>query len=342
MTLNQLKQILIGTLILVLSGCGTNSQSQSTEKSNLVDYINPLVEQRADPWVLKDSDGTYYFIASVPEYDRIILRSAKTINGLHTAEEKVIWRKHETGIMGAHIWAPELHKIDGKWYVYFAAGEAENIWNIRMYALSNDSADPMQGQWQEEGQVKSHFESFALDATSFVHKGKRYMIWAQYKNDNSNLWMSEMKSATELTGPVLMLSTPEYDWERVQYNVNEGAAVLIKNGKVFVTYSASATDHNYAMGLLWADIESDLMDANSWHKSETPVFSTNETLKRFGPGHSSFTIAEDGKTDLLVYHARDYKEIQGSSLNDPNRHTRVRVINWDENGMPDFGQNLDD
>ena len=55
--------------------------------------------------------------------------------------------------MGHHIWAPELHKIGRKWYIYFAAGEAENIWNIRMWVLSNDSEDPMQGEWVEEGMI---------------------------------------------------------------------------------------------------------------------------------------------------------------------------------------------
>jgi GH43 family beta-xylosidase len=51
-----------------------------------------------------------------------VLRRATTIQGLSTAPETVIWRKHSSGIMGAHIWAPEIHFIDGKWYVYFAAG----------------------------------------------------------------------------------------------------------------------------------------------------------------------------------------------------------------------------
>ncbi len=333
------KSILAFGLLFAVAGCSSSFNANTVKQA---DYINPVAEERADPWVYKDTDDTYYFIASVPEFDRIILRSAKSINEINNAKEKVVWKKHASGIMGAHIWAPELHKIDGKWYIYFAAGEAENIWNIRMYALSNDSANPMQGEWKEEGQIKSHFESFSLDATSFEHKGKRYMIWAQYKDDSSNLWMSEMASATELTGPVIQLSTPEYDWEKVTYKVNEGAAVLIRNGKIFVTYSASATDHNYAMGLLWADVDADIMDPKNWNKSKTPVFSTNESVGRYGPGHNSFTIAEDGETDLMIYHARTYRGVKGNPLTDPNRHARVRVIQWDDNGFPVFGQALDD
>lgn len=87
-------------------------------------YNNPLIRQRADPWIHRTECGIYYFVATVPEYDRIEMRKAETINGLADAEPVVIWRKHESGPMSHHIWAPELHRINGKWYIYFAAGRA--------------------------------------------------------------------------------------------------------------------------------------------------------------------------------------------------------------------------
>ncbi|MDA5483519.1 alpha-N-arabinofuranosidase, partial [Yersinia intermedia] len=37
-------------------------------------YPNPLIEQRADPFIYRHTDGYYYFTASVPEYDRLELR----------------------------------------------------------------------------------------------------------------------------------------------------------------------------------------------------------------------------------------------------------------------------
>jgi GH43 family beta-xylosidase len=313
--------------------------------SQNLDFNNPIAEQRADPWVHKTEDGTYYLIATVPEYDRIVIRKATSINGLKNAEEKVVWRKHENGVMGHHIWAPELHRIDGTWYIYFAAGEAENIWNIRMWVLSNPSEDPMQGEWKEEGQIKTEIESFSLDATTFEHRGKRYLIWAQNVRGGDNgtaLVLSEMKNPTTLTGPEVVVTEPQFNWEQMKYNVNEGAAVIKRNGKIFVTYSASATNYNYCMGLLWIDENSDLLDVFNWHKSPGPVFFTNEDLDRFGPGHNSFTTAEDGETVIMIYHARNYKEIQGHELSDPNRATRARVVRWTQSGFPDFSQNVGD
>ncbi|TQE20664.1 family 43 glycosylhydrolase, partial [Streptomyces ipomoeae] len=67
-------------------------------------YVNPLVRNRADPHIHRHRDGFYYFTATAPEYDRIILRRSRTLRGLSTASESVIWRKHATGVMGAHIW----------------------------------------------------------------------------------------------------------------------------------------------------------------------------------------------------------------------------------------------
>src|SRR5687768_15814324 len=76
-------------------------QSQTPEDHPLV---NPLIEQRADPWVYRHSDGYYYFTASVPEYDRIEIRRSMTIEGLAEVDPVVIWSKHTDGIMSQHIW----------------------------------------------------------------------------------------------------------------------------------------------------------------------------------------------------------------------------------------------
>lgn len=334
-----MKLISIFTLVMITVLYPCQGYSQSTE------FNNPIAEQRADPWVYKTDAGEYFLIATVPEYDRIVLRKANSINGLKEAKEKEIWYKHEKGVMGSHIWAPELHRIEGKWYIYFAAGEAENIWNIRMWVLSNTSADPMQGTWKEEGQIKTQKESFSLDATTFEHKGKRYLIWAQNVRGGDSgtaLVLSEMKNPTTLTGPEVIITEPEFSWERIKYNVNEGPAVIKKDGRIFVTYSASATNHNYCMGLLWANEDADLLNAANWSKSPGPVFYTSEDLKRYGPGHNSFTTSEDGKSTIMIYHARDYKEIQGHELSDKNRATRARKVNWTKSGFPDFMQNEKD
>jgi GH43 family beta-xylosidase len=299
-------------------------------------YTNSLVQQRADTQIYKHTDGYYYFTATVPEYDRIILRRATTIQGLASAPETVIWRKHASGEMGAHIWAPEIHFINDRWYIYFAAGASNDIWKIRIYALESDSSNPLTGAWTEKGRIVTDWDTFSLDATTFEHNGQRYLLWAQ-KNPDSNVYIAKMSSPTTLAGPAVLLTKPEYSWELQGYRVNEGPAVIKKNGKIFLTYSASATDDRYCLGLLTASDSSDLLNPASWTKSSTPVFTSNVSTSQYGPGHNSFTVSEDGKSDILVYHARNYKTINGDPLNDPNRHTRVQKLYWNADGTPNFG-----
>ena len=48
-------------------------------------WPNPFIEQRADPFILRHLSH-YYFIASVPEYDRLEIRRAVTLEGLRDAK----------------------------------------------------------------------------------------------------------------------------------------------------------------------------------------------------------------------------------------------------------------
>jgi GH43 family beta-xylosidase len=307
---------------------------------------NPLIQQRADPQVSRPDLGQYYVTATVPEYDRIILRRAATIAGLATAPERVIWRKHETGAMAAHIWAPELHRIDGKWYVYFTAGRSDDIWAIRLYVLENASADPFTGEWVEKGQLKTAFESFTLDATTFGHRGQRYLVFVQRplepKGAGTDIYIARLRNPWTIDGPQVSISSPTFEWETHGFKVNEAPAVIVRNGRVFITYSASATDANYCMGLLSAPVDAELVNKASWTKSPAPVFATSRKNGQFGPGHNSFIVAEDGKTDLIVYHARNYEKINGDPLHDPNRHMRVQPFTWKADGTPDFGEPVAD
>lgn len=309
-------------------------------------YNNPIVIQRADPFIYKHIDGYYYFTASVPTFDYIELRRAKKINDLQDAETVTVWRKHESGEMSELIWAPEIHYINNKWYIYFAAAPDRTVtgitFNHKMYVIECESENPLKGEWVEKGRIDTGWDSFALDATTFSHKDKLYYVWAQEDREveeksHSNIYIAEMENPWTLKSKAVLLSKPELDWEIKLYWVNEGPAILKKNGKIFLTYSASATDENYCMGMLTADENSNLLDPKSWIKSTEPVFKTSYENKQYGPGHNSFTVSEDGKLDLLVYHSRNYLELKGDPLSDPNRHARIEVINWNEDGTPNFG-----
>ena len=303
--------------------------------------VNPLVRQRADAQIFRHADGWYYMTGSVPEYDRLVLRRARTLAGLSTAREAVLWRHQASGPMSGFLWAPELHRIDGRWIMYFAAGPSgggADVFRIRTYAVACDGPDPMTGGWTVLGELRTPWDSFNLDSTSFVHRGTRYLAWAQREpgiETNSNLYLAPLATPLTLAAKPARLSVPTLDWEIQGYKVNEAPALLARNGRLFLTYSASATDARYCLGMLTARDDADIMDPAAWTKSPVPVMTTSPAHKIYGPGHNSFTVDEHGR-DMLVYHARDYAAIKGDPLFDPNRHTRVQPIRYTGGGVPIF------
>ena len=304
-------------------------------------YNEPFIAQRADPFILHAEDDTFYFTASHPAYDRIVLRHSDTLKGLAGAEEITVWKKHEEGIMSIHIWAPELHYLRGSWYIYYAGGDKDDVWAIRPYVLKCTGQDPMTDPWVEMGMLQRAdafcFNDFSLDMTVFEHRGRMYTIWAEKVNQGkkiSSLYIAELESPTVLKTAQVLLTTPDYDWERVDFWVNEGPSFLEAEGRVFVSFSASATGACYCMGLLSADADADLLDPASWKKERHPVLQTDEEAGLYGPGHNTFFTDEEGRL-VTSYHARPYDEIIGDPLYDINRHTYLMDVPF-ENGMPVF------
>lgn len=319
-----------------------------------------FIADRADPYITRGSDGYYYFTASYPMYgardkegyDRIILRRSKTIEGLATAEEKTIWDESDSSTAHRFIWAPEIHEINGKWYVYFAAsGQANNVWDINCHVIACDGTDPYNDTWTDKGKFQAvegdrlPFTGFSLDMTYFTCNGKHYVIWAQ-KPNVSNLYMATIdpNEPWKTTSKCMLLTTPEYYWEKVSIPVNEGPAVLIHDGKVFVAFSASATGPEYCIGLMYADETADLMDIKSWTKLENPLLTSEDLIGEYGPGHNSFVQDENGDW-VFVYHSRSEACYHGECgygnedpLYDPCRSARIRYVKWDENGMPILNQ----
>lgn len=77
------------------------------------------------------------------------------------------------------------------------------------------------------------------------------------------------------------------------------------------------------------------MNPRAWKKERLPVVKTDWEKGMLGPGHNSFTKTEEGE-EVMFYHARQYDEIEGDPLYDPNRHTYRMKVLWDKIGRPVF------
>lgn len=325
-----------------------------------------FIKDRADPYITRgvgeDGKQYYYFTASFPMYsendadgyDRVVLRRSETLNGLKDAEEKVIFKPTASNQSHRFIWAPEMHYIGGKWYMYYAGSSSTtDRWLINCCVLRCTGQDPYNDSWEEMGKFQAasgdtfSFTRFSLDMTYFECNGKHYVIWAQ-QGPASNLYMAQINPDEPwktITNPVC-LTRPEYYWECATFAVNEGPSVVQHNGKVIVAYSASGTGPEYCIGYLYADASADLMDINSWTKQTTPTLTSEDLVDEYGPGHNSFTKDEDGN-DIFVYHSRGrdcYENKCGRArgdqdpLYDPCRSARIRKIGWGENGLPILNQ----
>lgn len=308
-------------------------------------YNRPFIRQRADPYILRINEAGYYFTASVPEYDRIVLRHSDTLMGLRDAPERTVFVKHESGPQSIHIWAPEIHRLDGAYYIYYAGGDKDDIWEIRPYVL-RCLGDPMTDEWVEMGPMQPadddpfSFRAFSLDATIFTCRDEYYYVWAEkvgVGKQISNLYIARMAAPNKLATVQVLLSTPDYDWERGDFWVNEGPAVLKHDGKIFLTFSANTTGERYCMGMLWVNESDDLLDPANWTKLRRPVLQSDGDKGVHGPGHNCFIKGDDQKTDLLIYHARQYAELVGNPLYDPNRHVYISPVTYDGRGFPVFG-----
>lgn len=321
-------------------------------------YANPFILERADPYIVKGPDGYYYFTASYPMkaendpegYDRVILRRARTLEELAEAEEVTIWKAEAATLSHRFIWAPELHFIGGRWYVFYAGSyDTKNRWAFDCHVLQCDSADPYTGTWTERGKFQKRsddtfsFTGFSLDMTYFEAAGRSYVIWAQHNEEKiSCLYLGEVtrEEPWKLISLPVLLTKPEYDWEKVRYAVNEGPAVLQHDGRIFVCFSASGTGPEYCVGALEAREGSNLLERASWKKYERPLLTSEDLTDEYGPGHNSFTKDENGN-DVFVYHARSRECFEGKCgyagndpLYDPCRHARLHTVSWDETGMP--------
>lgn len=318
-------------------------------------YPEKLVAQRADPDVIKGDDGYYYFTASYPMvgsgdpegYDRVTLRRATTIAGLGSAPEITIWDEN-TSALNRYIWAPELHKVGDSWYVFFSASIDSSVWSIRPVVLKLDGNDLMDpSKWRELGRMKpaagdtDAFRSFSLDMTYFENAGKHYVVWAENPGP-SMLRMATIDPAdpSQLTSKSVLLSTPTMAWEKnAGLSINEGPAVIKKDGKVFITFSAATVDAAYCVGLLTAAEGADLMNPASWTKNPYPILQTADLPGQAGPGHNSFTVDEYGNP-VIVFHSRTVGEVSGpgdkgdGGLFDPGRHARAATVHFGFDGQP--------
>jgi GH43 family beta-xylosidase len=295
-------------------------------------FVNPLLPSGPDPWIVRHGDS-YYYMNTLG--NRLAIRKTSDITRLADAAEITVWRPPATGPNAISIWAPELHRIDGRWYIYFTAAASghDDDDHRGIFVLENASDDPTQGTWTDRGKLKT--QHTGIDGTTFAHGGKRYFVYSPYVGPDSVLSIVAMSDPWTLSGPETVIARPDQNWERQGgRQILEGPEFLAgPKGDLFLTYSGSACwSDDYAIGLLSAAPGSDPLDASAWHKAPAPVLAKDAQRGVFAPGHNGFFQSADGSETWIVYHANPGPDMKCTAKRSP----RIQRVHWTGEGRPRF------
>lgn len=294
-------------------------------------FTNPLLPSGPDPWVFAH-DGAYYYTHTLG--DRIALWRTTDMAHLARAPQHTVWTPPATGANAHSIWAPELHRIDGKWYIYYsatAAGSKEDS-HRGVFVLENASADPLKGEWVDRGRINTAHAG--IDGTVFNDRGQLYFAYSPYIGSISGIALARMADPWTLTGEERIIARPDKEWEdRGGRKILEGPQFLKgPSGAIFMTYSAGACwSDDYALGLLKAKRDGDLLDPRSWTKNATPVLTKGNGV--YATGHNGFFKSPDGREDWIIYHANPGPDMGCTSKRAPY----MQQVRWAASGEPAFG-----
>lgn len=306
--------------------------SKAPAQAPVRDFYNVLFPGGADPWIYQHTDKRYY--ATVSTQTNVTLWRSETLSGLGGGEQKVVWTPVPGSPNSKEIWAPEIHFLQGKWYIYYAADNGDNV-NHKLYVLENDSADPFEGKFIEKGRIYDrNADRWAIDGTVIETGGKLYFAWSGwegFENVSQILYIAPMINPWTI-GDRVEISRPTHDWEKrgAPPAINEGPQVLFRGQSIHLVYSAAGSwTDDYCLGLLTAKLGADLLNPATWRKHPEPVFKSGNGI--LAPGHCCFAKSLDGKEDWIVYHAARYP---GAGW---NRFIRAQPFTWNDDETPRLG-----
>lgn len=324
----------------------TISGTQDLFNFHNVNFRNPLINaSRADPYVAQ-KDGNYYFMYT--RGSNLAIRKTTSMSLLANSTDVVVFTPPSGTDHSSNLWAPELHFLSGKWYIYFAANDGNGD-NHRMFVLENSNSDPTTGTWTFKGKITDPSDQWAIDGSVLTVGTSNYFIWSGWESVASRykqyIYLAPMSNPWTISGPRVKISSPTNTWEKhepssIGAGVNEGPIMLQKDASspVFVIFSASRyTSDDYCLGQIQLKAGGDPTVAADWINKKQ-VFVRNDANSVYGPGHNGFFTSSYtdpngvSKTEnWFIYHARSAPNNTGS------RTPRMQKLTWNSDGSPNFG-----
>lgn len=340
------KIIFVGIILLIFFSCHQAEENAAEASKRSIQ----ILDFGSDPYVFFH-EGYYYYTQG--SENKVVIWKTAQLEDLRNATQKEVWIPQDKS-NAFHLWGPELHRINGKWYIYYAADDG-NMDNHQIYVIENSHTDPLIGDFTFKNRIQTDSaNNWAIHANVFQRNKDWYMVWSGWKErrieeETQHIYIAKMKNPWTLSSERVLISTPEYEWERQWINpdgtrtsypiyVNEAPQSFYSpnKDKIFISYSASGNwTPFYNVGLLYADIKSDLLDPSSWKKVTEPVFHSNPKDNVFGTGNLMILPDDQKNRHRFIYHARTKPNDETGGVN--SRSPRVQEMKWTEDGFPVFG-----
>lgn len=304
-------------------------------------YPFPVASNRADPCIRR-WNGKYYFIATndADNNHTLYIREANSIPELVNAKETLLLDSKTYEEVKGLLWAPEFHVIEGELYIFLAITSSEFFWEeSNVMKLRHGGNPACRADWSKPRRICKRDGSYlceegktiSLDMTVIEGEKDYYVVWSerQFLPVDIGAWLYIARlnpdEPWKLASDPVLLTKPEYGWENNHTFVSEGPFALKTDRKLFLTYSGAAVDATYVVGLLTAELGTDLLDLRNWTKTNYPLLTSRSVPGEFGPGHNAYVTDKNGDV-WNTYHARP--GVEGP------RSTGIRRVHFDVDGYP--------
>ncbi len=338
-TLNLIKQLRVFLFVAITFPSVVFAQKQASTDT----FVNPIADGE-DPWVVKYK-GFYYVCLSGGGNEAGFITVSKSTSPVRMGEKVMVWNAPKGKWNSACVWAPELHHIGNKWYIYYAAGKSGPPYRHQRSGVLESLTEDPQGAYIEKSILKTGDDPndqiktiWAIDLTVATINKQLYAIWSGWEKNVStdktsqHIYIAKMSNPWTISSERVKISSPDLPWETGgELDLNEGPQVLQKNGNTFIVYSTRESWlKTYRLGMLrLKDAKASPLDPIAWIK-KGPVFQGTEEV--MGVGHASFITSPDDKEDWIFYHSKK-TERPGWQ-----RDIRLQKFSWDVNGEPIFGK----
>ncbi|PHH78236.1 hypothetical protein CDD80_7190 [Ophiocordyceps camponoti-rufipedis] len=271
-----------------------------------------------DPWIIS-SNNLFYFTFTLA--NRVEIWASPHLEDFRNCQKTTIWQPEPNSPWSADVWAPELHRIGGKWYVY-TCGAPPDTGNAghRTLVLESEKEDPMDASgWTFLGPLKGMSDHWSIDATVFSISGDDlYCCWSGWppgdtSDTQQDLFLAKMANPTQVQAETtICICHASKAWERADEGargVAEGPTWVDFAGFRGIVYSAHGSwTSEYKLGLIALD-GNDPLRAKSWSKRAAPLLVSDKSHGGpFGPGHASFLPSphSDGRIYCIYHGTSEY------------------------------------